>query len=666
MNNNIAPQILFEPHHDPSAAKVLAVDDQPQNLMALEVMLQSMPVDLVKANSGEEALKKLLHDDFALILMDIQMPRLDGFETAALIRQRERTRHIPIVFLTAAYESDRHMKGYSLGAVDYLLKPLVPEILRAKITVFVELFKRAEKIHLQERMLRERAEEALIASNANYKLLFENNPRPMWVYDTETLAFLAVNDAAIEKYGYSREEFLTMTIKDVRPPEDLPNLFDSLSKVHQTGEYAGCWRHQKRDGSIIDVEIASHQLPFAGRPARLVLANDVTEKKMIEAQLLRTQRMESIGTLAGGIAHDLNNVLAPILMAVQLLRERFKDDPTQRILETMETSARRGASIVRQVLTFARGVKGEQTAIQPKHLLANMERMLQQTFPKSIDVRVDVFKQLWLVIGDPTQLDQVLLNLSVNARDAMPNGGKLTIHAENIILDEHYARLNLQATAGPYVLIEVADTGYGMPPEVVDKIFEPFFTTKEVGHGTGLGLSTVQAIVKSHRGFVNVYSEVGKGTSFKVFFPAKESDETREAAVQLTELPLGHGELILIVDDEAAVREIAQVTLESYNYGVVTAKDGTEALALYAQHKDEIKAVLLDMMMPVMDGPTTIRVLESMNPNIKIIAASGLLDNTKSLNLPGAPNGSVRAVLAKPYTAEKLLKTLSAVIAEQM
>ncbi len=556
------------------------------------------------------------------------------------------------------------MKGYSLGAVDYLLKPLVPEILKAKVAAFVELFRRAEQIRLREQLLRERAEQALSASEANYRILFENNPRPMWVYDAETLAFLAVNDAAIAQYGYPRDEFLRMTIKDIRPSEDVDHLVENLAATPKRLEQTGSWRHQKKDGTVMDVEIASHELPFVGRPARLVLANDITEKKKIEAQLLRAQRMESIGTLAGGIAHDLNNVLTPILMAVQLLKDRFRDPANQNLFETLETSAKRGANIVRQVLTFARGVEGERISIEPKHILANMEKMLGQTFPKSIQVRADIPSGLWMILGDPTQLDQVLLNLCVNARDAMPHGGKLTISAANTVLDEHYVRMNLQAKVGPYVVIEVADTGKGIPPGMLDKIFEPFFTTKEIGEGTGLGLSTVSAILKSHGGFVNVYSEIGKGTSFKVYFPAKESVETREAAVLQTELPIGNGELILIVDDETAVRDIAQLTLESYNYRVITAKNGAEALAYYAQQCGEIRAVLLDMMMPIMDGPATIRALETINPNVKIIAASGLLENAKNGGSSGNMGPTVRAVLAKPYTAEKLLKTLHAVMTE--
>jgi two-component system cell cycle sensor histidine kinase/response regulator CckA len=640
--SNLAHQEIFNLPNPKT--KVLLVDDDPNNLLALQGMLESMPLDLILARSGPEALRQLLDHDVALILMDVQMPLLDGFETAALIRQRERSAHIPILFLTAGCKYDAHLKGYALGGVDYLLKPLVPEILTAKVAVFIELFRRAEQIQLQERMLRERAEEDLVASSANYRLLFDSNPRPMWVYDTENLTFLAVNDAALEKYGYSREQFLEMTIKHLRPPED------------QTLEHTRSLRHQKKDRSIIDVEVASHEVVFAGRHARLEVATDITEKRKIEAQLLRTQRMESIGTLAGGIAHDLNNVLAPIVLGIQVLKDKFMDESSRQMIDTMERNARRGTNIVRQVLTFARGLEGEKVLIQPKHSLVNIENMLRQTLPKSVSVQLEIRQRLWVIVGDPTQVDQVLLNLCVNARDAMPEGGKLTIRADNVVLDESHARLNLQARAGAYVVIEVADTGHGMPPHIMEKIFDPFFTTKEVGKGTGLGLSTVQAILKSHGGFVNVYSELGKGTSFKVFFPAKESAEILELVAHQAELPAGNGELILVVDDEAAIREIAQITLESYNYRVLTAKDGIEAVAFYAEHSKEITAVLLDMMMPVMDGVATIRALEAIDPNVRVIAASGLVDATHTTNRV------VRAVLAKPYTAEKLLKTLSGVL----
>jgi signal transduction histidine kinase len=389
------------------------------------------------------------------------------------------------------------------------------------------------------------------------------------------------------------------------------------------------------------------------------------ERKRVEAQLFRTQRMHSIGTLAGGIAHDLNNVLAPILMAVQVLKEKNSDASSLRILDTLEQSAIRGANIVRQVLTFAKGLEGEQSPIQPKYVLTNMEKMLRETFPKSIRLQADIPKNLWTIVGDPTQLDQLLLNLCVNARDAMPAGGELRIRAENIVLDEGCSRIHIDAKPGPHVLFEIADTGTGIPQTIIDKIFEPFFTTKESSKGTGIGLSTVMAIVKSHRGFINVHSQVdgaASGTTFRVFVPAKESLQSRETSERLTGLPLGHGEMILIVDDELAVRDIAQVTLESYGYRVARAVDGNDAIARYAWHNAEIEAVLLDMMMPVMDGPATINALRKINPNVRIIAVSGLME--RSLNVREEDAQSIRAILTKPYTAQKLLTTIHDVVAK--
>ena len=387
---------------------------------------------------------------------------------------------IPFIFVSGTIGESAAIDSLLGGATDYVLKHrfsrLVPAIQRAS----------REAAERRERRL---SEERLRASEARYRQLFESNPHAMWVYDISTLQFLAVNDSAIERYGYSREEFLKMTVVDIHPDDNAGAVSEYLATDNPKFRRPGAWRHKKKDGTIIDVEINSHELLFSGRMARLVSADDVTERKQAEAQLLRAQRMDSIGTLAAGIAHDLNNVLAPILMSVQLLKERYRDESSQRLLKTLEGSATRGASIVRQVLTFARGVQGEFVPLQPKHLLTGMEQMLNQTFPKSIRIETEYPRGLWTITGDPTQLDQVLLNLCVNARDAMPDGGVLKICAENIVLDERYARLNLDARPGSYVVLEVSDTGEGIPATVIDKIFEPFFTTKEVGKGTGLGLS---------------------------------------------------------------------------------------------------------------------------------------------------------------------------------
>jgi signal transduction histidine kinase len=425
----------------------------------------------------------------------------------------------------------------------------------------------------------------------------------------------------------------------------------------EKGEWSGEMRQVRRNGEEIVVEGRWTLVrDEKGQPASILVINtDVTEKKSMEAQFLRAQRMESIGTLAGGIAHDLNNVLSPILMAVQMLQLKIKDQASQQLLDMLQTNAERGGNMVRQVLSFARGVEGERVALQPKHLIKEIVKIMQETLPKSIEITYRLPEDLWVISADATQVHQVLMNLCVNARDAMPNGGAITIKADNTFVDENYARMHIDAKAGRYVVITLSDTGTGMPPETLRRIFDPFFTTKDMSKGTGLGLSTALAIVKSHGGFINVYSEVGRGSQFAVYFPAMQAPEAT-GVVLPSDLPVGHGELILVVDDEDAIRQITKGTLETFGYRVLTASDGTEALALYADNRDEIKVVLTDMLMPFMDGPATIRALQRLDPKVRIIAASGL-----TANKPGELEG-VEVFLTKPYTAEKLLKVIAEVL----
>jgi hypothetical protein len=294
-----------------------------------------------------------------------------------------------------------------------------------------------------------------------------------------------------------------------------------------------------------------------------------------------------------------------------------------------------------------------------RHIIFDIERIIKETFPKSIRVITNSPEDLWLVSGDTTQLHQVLMNLSVNARDAMSDGGELIISAENFFIDENYARLNIEAKIGPYVLISVSDSGTGIPREFLDRVFDPFFTTKEVGKGTGLGLSTVSGIVRSHGGFVTVNSEMGKGTHFKIYLPAKKSKETDQNREKMSQLPLGNGETILIIDDEPSIREVTKTSLEAYGYKVLLANDGIEAVALYAEHKNEVEVVLLDMIMPIMDGPLTIRALRKINPEVRIIAASGLLASEK---VEESTRMGVKKFLLKPYTTEELLKAIQEVL----
>ena len=470
------------------------------------------------------------------------------------------------------------------------------------------------------------------------------------------------NSSAERLYGWDGSETIGKRIELLY--EDLSDFTEAVRELHSKGEWNGELQHVTKDGRQLLVQsrwtLVSDN---GGKPKSILVINtDITEKKKLESQFFRAQRLESIGTLAGGIAHDLNNVLTPILMAVQMLREKRLDEQGQRMLATLESNTKRGAAIVRQVLTFARGDRGEHATLQPKHLVKEIADIVQSTFPKSMRLTTNISSDLWTVNGDVTQLHQLLLNLCVNSRDAMTEGGDLTISAENISIDENYARMNLEARAGPYVLLKVEDTGTGIPATIIDKVFDPFFTTKAVGQGTGLGLSTVLAIVKSHGGFLQIYSEPGRGTEVKVYVPAQTTSEISDIENQRPELPRGHDELILVVDDEASITFITQATLEGHGYKVMTAGDGAEALAIYAQHKDKIQAVLLDMSMPVMDGPATIRVLQKLNPKVKIIGTSGLSmgHNGGYQDLNAA--SSVHAFLSKPFTAEKLLNTLNEVL----
>jgi PAS domain S-box-containing protein len=502
--------------------------------------------------------------------------------------------------------------------------------------------KRGEERIREQAALLDQAQDAILVRDLGQNVLF-------W------------NKGAERIYGWTAEEAVGKNAADLLFKEPSRQFENARQAVLEKGEWRGEIRQLRRDGAEIIVEsrwtlVRDDQ----GTPTSILVINtDITEKKGMEAQFLRAQRMESIGTLAGGIAHDLNNVLSPILMAIDMLQLKATDETSKKWLEVLRTNAERGGNMVRQVLSFARGVEGERVALQPKHLIKEIVKILRETLPKSIEINFQLPDDLWIISADATQMHQVLMNLCVNARDAMPEGGSISIKAENTLVDENYARMHIEAKPGRFVLITVSDTGPGMSPEIQSRIFEPFFTTKEMSKGTGLGLSTALTIVKSHGGFMNVYSELHKGSQFALYLPALDAPGRTETGGLQTDLPLGNSELIMVVDDEESIREITRGTLETFGYTVLTASDGTEAVGLYADRKNDIAVVLTDMMMPFMDGPATIRALQKMNPAIKIIAASGLAAGHK----PGEGSlEGVKVFLSKPYTAEKLLKALAEVL----
>lgn len=498
----------------------------------------------------------------------------------------------------------------------------------------------AEEQNREQAKLLNLASDAIIVRDLDQRLIF-------W------------NQGATRLYGWTSEDVLGGKTLDFFVREKL-QIMEAEVELLRKGVWTGQLTHRSKEGREVIVNSRWTLVrDERGAPhSVLVIDTDITETKKLESQFLRAQRLESIGTLASGIAHDLNNILSPILMATSILRRTITGAEEEKVIKIIEGSAERGAGIVKQVLTFARGAEGERVLLQPKHLISELAKIMAQTFPRNLDIQTNLPTDLWTVLGDATQLHQILLNLCVNARDAMSEAGAITISAENVDIDAHFASMNPGAQLGAHVALRVADTGSGMTPETMEKIFDPFFTTKEVGKGTGLGLATVIGIVKSHGGFLTLQSAVGVGTTFSVFIPASRDAEVAkiedEAAVAN-----GTGELILIVDDEAPIREALVGTLTAHGYRAYTAEDGTDALALYFQRRGEISVVLTDLSMGQMDGIALVRALRKIDPAVRVIVSSGHFQKENVTVLQGL---GVEVMLEKPYTADKLRRAIRKVL----
>jgi PAS domain S-box-containing protein len=632
-------------------ARILIVDDQEANILFLEGLLQEGGYrcrrGVLDPRAAASACAEFQPD---LILLDLIMPDLDGFGVLAQLRPLLAAQaYLPVLVLTIDLTPESKRRALAAGAKDFLAKPLdaIEVLLRVKNLLetrflYRQLQQRADERIREQAALIDQANDAFLVCDLADRITF-------WSHGAEKL------------YGWTAEDVGGRAAAELLFKTPCAELGEANRAVTAAGRWQGELPQVTRNGR--DIVVASRWTLLydaAGRPrSRLVINTDITEKKKTEAKLLRAQRMESIYRLGSGIAHDLNNIFTPLEMGIDLLQMTHPDLPDEPLLATMRMSVRRGTDLVRQILTFSRGAEGPRRPVPLCPLVEELTGFFRRTFPNSITITTEIPERLWLPNADPTQMYQLLANLCINARDAMPQGGELRITARNQALDRTGLQPTSDLSAGQYVVLAIEDTGSGIPAEILDRIFEPFFTTKEVGNGTGLGLATAQSIVRNHGGQIEVNSVVGQGTRFTVYLPAVDAPAPAPAEPEEGELPRGRGESLLVVEDEAALLQVAQLVLTKAGYRVLTAANGAEAVDLYAKQPRSIQAVLLDMLMPVMGGAQTVQALRRLNPAAKIIAFSGLY--AVAAGGPAAA-ADVQAVLPKPHSVRDLLATVRSVL----
>jgi len=595
-------------------------------------------------SSRDEFLSHLTGDRVDLILSDFSMPGFNGLSALELAHQEDAS--IPFLFLSGTIGEENAVQALQRGAVDYVMKDrparLIPAMHRALTMHREQTLRQAAENRLKEQAgLLDKARDAICVTDLEGRISY-------W------------NQAAGRLFGLTCDTARYNLLQDLFRHSGPEKLAQTLRLLRASGTWSGDLRVAGLDSSFRHIEsrwtLVNDDM---GRPKSILLINtDVTDNKKLEAQLLRSQRVEGIGTLAGGIAHDLNNVLSPILMSVSLLRSSLQDESLLKIVDVLEKSAQHGSALIRQLLAFARGADGERTEIQPQLIIKDVVTLLTDTLPRTISIETNIKRDLWLVRGNSTQLVQVLINLGINARDAMARGGRLVYSAENTMLDEAMTKATPGTKPGPHVLITVTDTGTGIPPEMLSHIFDPFFTTKPAGKGTGLGLSTVMGIIKGHGGLLQVQSEVGQGTEFRLYIPAVLSVAQTGNSTPSLAPARGRGETVLVIDDEEGVREIIRKMLAAFGYNPMVAPNGLDGLILYRKHRDQVRVVLTDMMMPGLQGGDVIKELRSLNPDVRIVAMSGIMSELEALPKERGRLG----ILSKPMSGSDLIRAVQSVL----
>jgi two-component system, cell cycle sensor histidine kinase and response regulator CckA len=634
--------------------RILLIEDSDDDAFLVERELRKglSVARLRRVQDAEEMREALREAEYDAVVSDWSLPSFGA--QGALEVVRDVAIDLPFIITSGTIDEQTAVAALKAGAHDFILKTNL-----ARLVPAIEREVRESKV----RAARRRAEEDLRASEARYSELFENSPMPMWVVDRTTLAFLAVNAAALKQYGYGREEFAKMTLADLRLPEDAPAMRQAIADPPEMSRLA---RHRRRDGVILSVEIQAHDFTFEGHPARLASLHDITRRlqaeeslRKSEEQLRQAQKLDAIGSLAGGIAHDFNNMLTVILSYATLVTRELKPgDPIRDDVEEISRAGKRACEMTQQLLAFSRKQMLQPRVVDLNRVVVGMEKMFRRLLGADIDLSLLTAPKLTKVFVDPSQVEQIIMNLVVNARDASPRGGKVTIETLDVTLDDSYAAAHVGVTAGNYVMLAVTDTGTGMDRETQARIFEPFFTTKEQGKGTGLGLSTVFGIVKQSGGHVWVYSEPGRGTTLKVYLPAREGEEDA-VATPAEPVDLRGQETILLVEDEEQVRVLLRSVLRRNGYNVLEAQNGGEAFLVCEKYEAKIDLLLTDVVMPRMNGREVAQRLLGMRPSLRVLYVSGYTEN--SIVHHGVLDSGV-SFLSKPVTPDTLLRKVREVL----
>ena len=654
-------------------ARILIVDDDERNLLAIRTVLEDI-ADVVLARSGEDALRQLLRGEFAVILLDVYMPGMDGYETAQIIRAREQTKRIPIIFLSAVNKETEHLiRGYSMGAVDYVFKPVEPVVLRSKATVFVDLYMMTREVrrkaqqeqelldaNLRANAERLRAEQELRLVEQRQTAIIQSLPLVLYLEDQDAAAhlpkFVSGNFTAVT--GFSFEDVVAMPTLwlDRLHPEDRERVNAALRARREGRAYAVEYRWQCADGTykhfldqaVLLRDAEGHPVEYAGTLL------DVTERKNLESQLLHVRKMDALGQLTGGIAHDFNNLLAAVLGGLGLIERRVTlADDQRKVLQMTRHAAQQGTELVSRLLAFARKQKLEPARIDMGNLSGAVTQLLAHTLGGLVTLEWKLQDGLWSPYADETQLELALMNLAINARDAMPGGGKICIASRNASIVE-----GGETAAGDYVVLEVSDTGCGIAPEMLERVTEPFFTTKAVGKGTGLGLSMVYGFAQQSGGTMRIKSRLDHGTTVELWLPRAPEAACRPPA---SATPGNQGKRnrarhILLVDDHDGVRATTAAMLEDLGHQVTMAADGQHVHKLMQGNDLEaIDFIISDYAMPLVSGSEVIRKLRAVKPGLPGIIISGYADKAA---ISGAPEGVV--VVSKPFTPSQLQDAIAA------